>query len=418
MRDSNLLNRVHDRVASHSEAAGEVLSRLCEVAAVDGLGLYAVGGILRDIWLDQPLERPLDLDLAVDGDPSTLHAVLAEAASAEPTIHDRFGTATATLADGASIDIARTRTERYPSPGALPIISPAPIGVDLSRRDFTIHAAAMALTGERRGELLDPFGAVRDIEARRIRTLHESSFRDDPTRLIRAARYASRIGGRINERTLVEARRHRRHLAELSPQRFGDAWRLLLEEPNARAAVALARSLKIAQNREREWMLPQAVLKASDTPEMFWTAVGLLGRGGMDEALPQSVGLSRAERAARDAGVALRLRRRRIAAVNRSAAIAASLGDLPDSALFAAQRLWDSGARKAIDMYLERRDSVRSPLSAARLLELGVPEGRDIGHWLARAEAAVWDGELDPSDADAVARFEERIRWAHDHSRR
>ena len=85
------------------------------------------------------------------------------------------------------IDLITARREHYPAPGALPSVTPSHIRDDLARRDFTINAIAACLTGGRRGELLDPFGGVADLDAGLIRVLHQSSFRDDATRLLRAA---------------------------------------------------------------------------------------------------------------------------------------------------------------------------------------------------------------------------------------
>ena len=92
----------------------------------------------------------------------------------------------------AKIDIAQTRTESYPAPGALPEVRPASIADDLARRDFTVNAMAFPLSEDR--QLLDPHGGLDDLRAGLLRVLHDGSFIDDPTRALRAARYAARFG--------------------------------------------------------------------------------------------------------------------------------------------------------------------------------------------------------------------------------
>ncbi len=411
--DGRLVERFHATVQDRSEATHSALNALCRTSALRDTELFAVGGVIRDLLLDPPIASgPLDLDLAVDDHPAPFYAALAKTGATEFRVHERFVTASARFPDGSQIDLVRTRRERYHSPGALPQVSPAPIEIDLRRRDFTVNAAALALTGERAGLLLDPHDAAADIHDRCIRSLHSNSFRDDPTRLIRAARYAARIGGHIASATRDDARRHRHHLQTLSPARFGDAWRLLLQEPNATDALSVARSLNLTRARVSSWTLRSAVLDAACSPQHFWAASGLCGTNEQAELLVRSVGLNRHERRALEAGASLRRCRRRIAAMRRPSQVAATLRPFPDTALEAAAAIWDGASGMAISQFLSRRSAIESPIPAHRLVALGVAPGRSIGRWLRRIEAALWDSELDPADADAVAQLEERIRWS------
>ncbi|MFL5897224.1 MAG: CCA tRNA nucleotidyltransferase [Solirubrobacterales bacterium] len=146
--------------------------------------VYLVGGAVRDLLLGSPRA---DVDLVVEGDAVALAERLGGAAAE----HERFGTAKVEIA-GHEVDVASARTETYPEPGALPAVTPAEsVEQDLGRRDFTINAMALPLQGEVR--LIDPHGGRRDLEHRLLRVLHDRSFVDDPTRAIRAARYASRF---------------------------------------------------------------------------------------------------------------------------------------------------------------------------------------------------------------------------------
>lgn len=147
--------------------------------------VYLVGGAVRDLLLGR---GRADVDLVVVGDAAALAARL----GAETVEHERFATAKVQV-DGHEIDIATARRETYPEPGALPQIEPADsIEADLGRRDFTVNAMAIPLRGE--PELIDPYGGRDDLQAGVLRVLHEGSFVDDPTRALRAARYAARFG--------------------------------------------------------------------------------------------------------------------------------------------------------------------------------------------------------------------------------
>jgi tRNA nucleotidyltransferase (CCA-adding enzyme) len=193
--------------------------------------VYLVGGAVRDLLRAQPRG---DVDLVVEGDAAGLAARLGGAG----VEHERFGTVKAVV-DGHEVDIASARTETYPRPGALPVVAPAAsIEEDLGRRDFTVNAMALPLQGELR--LVDPYGGRADLDAGLLRVLHERSFLDDPTRAIRAARYASRFGFRLEPRTeelvrrtdltTVSADRRRAELERLAAEeRAYEGFQLLAE---------------------------------------------------------------------------------------------------------------------------------------------------------------------------------------------
>jgi tRNA nucleotidyltransferase (CCA-adding enzyme) len=178
------------------QSAGKPIENLAEVLYVAypelrGLReaasepVYLVGGAVRDLLLGR---GRADIDVVVEGDASVLAARL----GAEPVEHERFATAKVEL-DGHEVDIASARTETYAHPGALPEVAPAAaIEADLGRRDFTINAMAIPLGGDSR--VIDPYDGRADLAAGLLRILHRESFADDPTRAIRAARYAARFG--------------------------------------------------------------------------------------------------------------------------------------------------------------------------------------------------------------------------------
>src|SRR3954466_14427825 len=188
---------------------------------------YLVGGVVRDLLLGAD---GVDLDVAVEGDAEALSDI----PGYEPERDELFLTGRL-VTEARAIDIAQPRAEAYPHPGALPEVRPAPIGEDLSRRDFTVNAMAFPL---REGaELIDPHGGLEDLRAGLLRVLHERSFVDDPTRALRAARYAARYGFDFEpdtQRLLREA-----DLGTVSRDRVDAELRKLAAEPRARQGFAL-----------------------------------------------------------------------------------------------------------------------------------------------------------------------------------
>jgi tRNA nucleotidyltransferase (CCA-adding enzyme) len=182
----------HDHSESIAEALDHMHPELAAVREAGGDPVYLVGGAVRDLLLGR---GRADIDLVVEGDA----AALAERLGVEVTAHERFGTAKVRL-NGHEVDIAGARSESYPQPGALPVVKPgADLAADLRRRDFTINAMAIPLQGE--PGLIDPHGGEADLAIRQLRVLHDGSFVDDPTRALRAARYASRFGFGLEKHT-------------------------------------------------------------------------------------------------------------------------------------------------------------------------------------------------------------------------
>jgi tRNA nucleotidyltransferase (CCA-adding enzyme) len=218
----------------HSEMIAEALDHMHpELASLrhgEGNPVYLVGGAVRDLLLGQ---GRADIDVVVVGDAAELAAGL----GGEVLEHERFGTAKVKL-NGHELDIATARSESYPHPGALPVVEPAAVIVDdLRRRDFTINAMAIPLRGE--PHLIDPHGGQSDLATGRLRVLHDDSFVDDPTRAIRAARYAARFGFELEQRT-AELIREANLAAVSTDRREAELLRLAAEKNAARGFVLLA----------------------------------------------------------------------------------------------------------------------------------------------------------------------------------
>jgi tRNA nucleotidyltransferase (CCA-adding enzyme) len=220
-------------------------STLLEVGAVRG-EVELIGGAVRDLLLD-PKSTPRELDVVVPEDSLGFAGLLAGRLSLDrsagpdgpmPHVHDRFGTATVEW-PGGRIDIAERRGERYSRPGALPEVHPGSVEEDLTRRDFTVNTIAVVLVGPHEGELHGVDGALDDLSARRLRVLHERSFLDDPTRLMRMARYRARLGFEPDEQTarLSEQAIATGALSTVSSARIGAELRLALAEPDPVAAL-------------------------------------------------------------------------------------------------------------------------------------------------------------------------------------
>lgn len=198
----------------------DLIHRIGEQAAQQGYTIYFVGGIVRDLMLGKPI---FDVDLVVEGDAIQLAQRLTHKYGGEVRTHRRFGTAKWILPGdiGAEqhqidrpitpngklnnlpefIDLVTARTEFYERPTALPTVEWSSIKQDLHRRDFTINTMAVRLDPQRWGELLDFFGGKADLQNGVLRVLHSLSFIDDPTRILRAARFEARLGFKLDPRS-------------------------------------------------------------------------------------------------------------------------------------------------------------------------------------------------------------------------
>ncbi|MCX7839408.1 MAG: CBS domain-containing protein [Anaerolineae bacterium] len=228
-----------------------------------GYRLYIVGGFVRDLLLNQPT---LDLDLVVEGDAVKLAQALQQKYGGRVHAHARFGTAKWILKETkdegrktkeiplapqlvpitahlASLDFSTARTEFYAHPSALPEVETSSIKQDLHRRDFTINTLAICLDPERYGQLLDPFGGEGDLQRGIIRVLHNLSFIEDPTRILRAARFEQRFGFKIEPRTAQLISDALGMFARVSGERIRHEFNLIFRENEPEKAFARAHAL-------------------------------------------------------------------------------------------------------------------------------------------------------------------------------
>jgi len=175
----------------------QFLQPLLERAYAAETPIYLVGGCVRDLLLGQ---TAVDVDVIMEGDALAVARAAARAYRGKLVSHLPFLTHTIHLKKG-HLDIATARTETYAEPAALPVVEPASLQEDLYRRDFSINAIALSLNPSDFGHIWDPFGGLEDLEAQKVRVLHAQSFKDDPTRIFRAARFAGRFKYELEWRT-------------------------------------------------------------------------------------------------------------------------------------------------------------------------------------------------------------------------
>ena len=365
--------------------------------------VYVVGGAVRDLVLGEPV---VDVDLAVEGDGPRTARDLAARLGGDVVPHERFGTATV-RAGTLAFDIAATRSETYEEPGALPVVRPAGLREDLGRRDFAINAMAAALQGDELGHLHDPHGGSADLDARVVRVLHDRSFIDDPTRLLRAVRYEVRLDFAMDEPTEELAREaaRQRALATVSGPRIRDELVDLLAEHAAPRGVARLTELDLLDTLGGELdgdpdLVGSAKLGAGETgADPALTALAALVGPEPDAVWVESLGL-RAE----DRDAVLRAARKapQLAKLVRS--------ELPDSAIHAllhcehpetlALTLAFGAPGGPILRYLADLRDVRLEITGRDLVEAGVPESPALGRALEETLRKKLDGELRGRDEE------------------
>ena len=169
-----------------------------DAARAAGMNVYLTGGAVRDIISGFTIR---DLDFTVQGNPLKLQKDLEKSGVKVQSTDDDLKLLYLTLPGNVRAEVAMARIERYEKVGKPPIIAPGTILEDLRRRDFTVNAMALSLNPGSRGLLMDPYNGAADIEAKLLRALHNYAFVEDPSRLIRASRFAARFHWPLEERT-------------------------------------------------------------------------------------------------------------------------------------------------------------------------------------------------------------------------
>ena len=371
--------------------------------ALDGLDpAYLVGGAVRDLLLGA---RSVDFDLAIEGDAPAVARTVADRLGGDAVVHDRFGTATVRSGDLA-VDLASTRRETYERPGALPTVEQAGLDEDLRRRDFTVNAVAIALTGDGAGELRDPYGGAADVASGTIRVLHDGSFLDDPTRLLRAVRYEARLSFPMDSATerLAREAAEAGALDTVSGPRVRDELIDLLGERDAPASVERMAELGIAAALDPALVADGELVAASKRgsaepgadPALSALAalcsggvVGLVERLGLPAARRDRV--VRAAERGRDLASAL-------ASPLRPSELHALLAAEPPEAL--ALALAFGAPEEPVRSFVADLRDVSLEIGGEDLLAEGVPESPAIGEALAETLRRRLDGQVAGRDEE------------------
>lgn len=274
--DPGFEGHVNPELAAGLDGLIEVVGGVAEAFVAAGFRLYLVGGVVRDLLLGS-LTTAYDIDLTTDAVPGDIKRIVDPFASALWTQGERFGTIGARVA-GQPVEITTHRAEAYDDASRKPTVTFGTIiDDDLARRDFTINAMAISLP-ER--DLLDPFGGLNDLRARRLATPLDAdvSFTDDPLRMLRAARFVARFDLEPEPSLVRSATELADRLRIVSVERIHDELERLLALPEPGPGLSFLTDTGL---------LGQAIPQLE--PSTFETAVGLGGAGG--SALVRRAGL-------------------------------------------------------------------------------------------------------------------------------
>lgn len=239
-----------------------ILKRVGQIADHMGLRAYVIGGYVRDRLLYRPLT---DIDIVVVGSGIELAEALGREIGTRVTVFRSFGTAMLRVGD-LELEFVGARRESYRADSRKPIVEDGTLEDDQRRRDFTINAMAFGLNSDNFGELLDPFGGVEDMQVRLIRTPldPDTTFSDDPLRMMRAVRFAAQLDYEIYPETLESIRRNAQRIEIISQERI---------------TTEIEKIMSSAHPSKGWWLLDECGLLALIFPELA-ALKGVEKRGG------------------------------------------------------------------------------------------------------------------------------------------
>jgi tRNA nucleotidyltransferase (CCA-adding enzyme) len=384
-----------------------------------GMEAFLVGGVVRDVLLRRD---NLDVDVVVEGDGIALAEDVAGLWGASVHPHRTFGTAKILCPDGFRLDVATARTEFYPQPAALPAVEWSSLKLDLYRRDFTVNTLALRLDPQRFGEVIDFFGGLRDLKSGTLRILHNLSFVEDPTRVLRAQRFLARFGFALGLQTqsLLRSAVKEGFLSQARGPRLFHEWVLLLQEADPervleeqqRFGVLAAFHPKLVLTPKARQLLQRVRsvvawfrLLYLDAPVELWrvyllAALDPLGEEDLAEwaaAFGIAGGEGRWVRQVRETGyrALVELRAELSRGTPRDSRVFAILQECQsETLLFLMAKTVDEEKRRLISRYHTRLAGTRSLLGGRDLRALGIPPGRIYATLLEGVLAARLDGEV------------------------
>lgn len=388
-----LIERLPDQVRN-------LLEKVRSVADEEKCPVFLVGGFVRDLLMLVPTQ---DLDFVVEGNGPKFASALARCIpEAELTLHPEFGTARLEFPDGTHIDIATTRWEYYAFPGALPQVEESCLRDDLYRRDFTINTLAICLNSEHYPELIDYYGGVRDLQQGEIRILHNLSFIDDPTRMLRAVRFAQRYHFSLAKETQQAMRTalNAGVLKKLSAERFTEELMLIYREEKFLSMGEMLKNLGILNEwfgEELDWNFSFSTADADSWPvrRRWIMTLSYMNREGIAKVLARTK-LQRVLR--EDTEEFIRLRTGLFALTERDY----NMKEL-DRLLFKTPQ-WlirilaeEAALKSVLTSYLEAISKMKMVMDGTILKQLGVHEGPEIGKILNRVREAWLEGMISSS---------------------
>jgi tRNA nucleotidyltransferase (CCA-adding enzyme) len=358
---------------------------------------YLVGGLVRDLILRR---KNLDIDLVVEGDAIEFARALARKLKARTRYHKKFKTAVVILKDGFKLDVATARTEYYESPGAHPMVERGSIKLDLYRRDFSINALAVRLNPVNFGQVVDFFGGLRDLKDRTIRILHNLSFVDDPTRIIRAVRFEQNFEFRIGKHTeyLLKGVVRKGYLRQAQGPRVLNELLVILRGDRPTRGFERMQELGILESlhpslsftektrelfrqveRIHSWFLLLFIEEEPDVGEIYFSSLMMMIKEKEREEVLETFHLSEHHRKLhrqRFARVSATMRELTRTEEQKPSWIARQLSDIPIEELLLIMSLTKrEDTARAISVYLSRLRYINREIDGKALKEMGYTSG-------------------------------------------
>ena len=228
----------------------KIFSIISEEAAASGVRAFVIGGYVRDCFLKR---KSKDIDIVVEGSGIELAEKVAARLNVSVSVFRNFGTAMLRWRD-TEIEFVGARKESYRADSRKPIVENGTLEDDQKRRDFTINALAFSLQSDDFGALIDPFGGIADLDKGIIRTPldPDTTYSDDPLRMIRAIRFASQLSFTITEESLISIKANKERLSILSFERINEELNKIILSPKPSVGFYL-----LEQTGLLEKILPQ-----------------------------------------------------------------------------------------------------------------------------------------------------------------
>ena len=412
----------------------QLLIDIGDVAKKNNLKAYLVGGMVRDLLLGCD---NLDIDITVENDSLKLADAIVKAFpnSKLSAKHDRFHTAKIIFDMNGQlipVDLASTREEIYKHPAALPDVRVSELKKDLIRRDFTINALAVSLLPNDFGEVVDLFNGLDDLKNKKIRILHDKSFIDDPTRMIRAVRFAEKLDFEIEEKTnkllkeTIESKQFDNLIEEIRGDRVKIEIRYLFNLPNVEKAVkaffesGICKMISIRLEpcrgiacyaptnvNVRQWLITLAlILNDLDTEHQKKIMTNLQLTN--DEIAIIEKGLSICKKFHQLIQDKIKLD---------SLVTYKTLSGLDIESVFIIKSLFSASGKVVafdnakvlpfIDEYLEKTSKIKLEITGEDLIKIGIPEGKEIGKTLQKVlEKKIQNPSMKKEDEIREARQE------------